>query len=182
MPPAGWSRDHVEPSARAVESFLDQGRLCTATWFDPPFRPEPPDCNQAYGICFDASGRILLVRLEGDYWNLPGGGVEAGETLEEALIREVGEEACARVITSRYIGCQRIDDPAHPSGPQRYYQSRFWARVELVDWEARFEASERCLVASGDFLATLAWGRAVTARFILEAGLEVEAAWISGAR
>ena len=41
-------------------------------------------------------GRIVLVKrahepLKGE-WNLPGGGVELGETLEEACVREVFEE------------------------------------------------------------------------------------------
>jgi ADP-ribose pyrophosphatase YjhB (NUDIX family) len=40
-------------------------------------------------------GRVLLCRQEKpgkEYWMLPGGGVNGGETLEEALHRELGEE------------------------------------------------------------------------------------------
>ncbi|MEO8745855.1 MAG: NUDIX hydrolase [Candidatus Dormiibacterota bacterium] len=176
MPPGGWAPDRPEPPPRSVETYFDGGRPWTVTWFDPPFRPEPPDCNQAYGICFDAVGQIILVRTEGDWWNLPGGGVEPGESLEGTLVREVAEEACARVVSCKYIGCQRVDDPGHPDGPQRYYQSRFWARVELLPWVEQFEIKERRLIDPAEFLDTLNWGHAPTARIILEEGARLNAA------
>src|ERR1700761_292800 len=46
------------------------------------------------GLVIDESGRIFLVKytyVRG--WYLPGGGVEPGETLLDALAREVREEA-----------------------------------------------------------------------------------------
>jgi 8-oxo-dGTP diphosphatase len=149
MPPGGYSKGLAEPEARSVQETSDQGRRVTFTWFDPPFRPEPPHSNQAYGICFTEAGMIVLGAWDGDgerYWNLLGGGVEPGETLEDCLAREVMEEGCARVTESRYIGCQRVDDPDHPTGPWRYYQARFWARVELLRWDPQHEINERRLV------------------------------------
>ncbi len=56
------------------------GAVVSYTWFDPPFRPEPPHTNQAYGICSTGDGMIVLdgysVRDGGRHWNLLGGGVE----------------------------------------------------------------------------------------------------------
>lgn len=46
------------------------------------------------GVAVDDGGRVLLVKhtyLHG--WWLPGGGVERGQTAEDALIREMREEA-----------------------------------------------------------------------------------------
>jgi 8-oxo-dGTP diphosphatase len=48
------------------------------------------------------------------YWVLPGGLVEAGELIVDALIREVQEEAGAQVTAIARLACtSQIDRPAH---------------------------------------------------------------------
>jgi 8-oxo-dGTP diphosphatase len=60
-------------------------------------------------------GRILMVRhVHGthDYYTLPGGGIEAGETREEAVIREVEEEVGLNVAVQRRL----FYEPVQPDG------------------------------------------------------------------
>jgi double-stranded uracil-DNA glycosylase len=55
----------------------------------------------ARALTLDPAGRVLLVRFDfprESVWALPGGGVEPGETHEEAVLRELREEAGERPI------------------------------------------------------------------------------------
>jgi ADP-ribose pyrophosphatase YjhB (NUDIX family) len=59
----------------------------------------------AFGVIFDADRRVLLChRRDIDAWNLPGGGVEAGESPWDATVREVREEVGLDVEIVRLTG------------------------------------------------------------------------------
>ena len=50
-------------------------------------------------------GRVLLAhRRDIDWWNLPGGGMEVGETVDEALCREVAEETGLEIEVEQLVG------------------------------------------------------------------------------
>ena len=55
-------------------------------------------------LIFD-EGRVLLAhRRDIDWLNLPGGGMEVGETVDEALRREVAEETGLEVEVEQLVG------------------------------------------------------------------------------
>jgi ADP-ribose pyrophosphatase YjhB (NUDIX family) len=64
--------------------------------------------TSAGGLVFDRAGRLALVRerkRSGESrWTLPKGKLEAGETLEQAALREVHEEAGVRARIRGYVG------------------------------------------------------------------------------
>src|SRR5215471_18900870 len=58
-----------------------------------------------FALIFDDEGRVLLGhRRDIDWWNLPGGGMEAGETVDEALRREVREETGLEAEVEQLVG------------------------------------------------------------------------------
>lgn len=76
---AGWTAAGVNSPVLAVDAVirLDDGGVLFVRRGNPPFK---------------------------DYWALPGGLVEVGETIEAALIREVHEETGLLVETMQLIG------------------------------------------------------------------------------
>ena len=63
-------------------------------------------------VIFDAAGRVLLQqRDDNGYWGLPGGGVDLGESVAAAVVREVREETGYTVLVVRLVGV--YSDPAH---------------------------------------------------------------------
>jgi 8-oxo-dGTP diphosphatase len=94
-------------------------------------------------------GCLLLVERAGDRpdggrWAVPGGRVEPGERLREAVVRELAEETGLRVRCGDLVGwAERI-------GPERHYVILDF-RVELLDPDPRGAA------VAGDDASALAW-------------------------
>ena len=56
------------------------------------------------GIVENEKGEVLLVKHINGYWSFPGGQVEIGENLMEALQREIWEEAGAKAEVVKLLG------------------------------------------------------------------------------
>ncbi len=76
-----------------------------------------------YGIVIE-DGKILMPRQFKTKYNLPGGGVELGEDLEEALVREVKEETGIDVKPVKLVGFRTsIFYASHDHGTKNVYHS-----------------------------------------------------------
>ncbi len=57
-----------------------------------------------YALIFRDREILLALRRDIDWWNLPGGGLELGETVEEGVCREVREETGLEVEVDHLVG------------------------------------------------------------------------------
>ena len=155
-----------------VHHWHFQGQTVTFAWVG----NGDVEASRVYSLAFSPDGKILLVSggpNDPRCW-LPGGGIEAGERPEEALRRELLEEAAATVLAMSRLGFVRVD---YENGACEYHVY-YWCRVALApEFVPKHEVVERKLVAPEDFLDTLFWGRTdPKAAMLLERALELERA------
>jgi 8-oxo-dGTP diphosphatase len=110
---------------------------------------EPVDV--AVGVLIDADGRFLLTsRPEGKvyagHWEFPGGKIEAGESIEQALRRELHEELG---ITIGAAEPWRVTMHDYPHALVRLHFCKVFA------WTGRFEMREQQQMAWQQLPATV---------------------------
>lgn len=82
-------------------------------YFDDPGAPVPNSLvPAASAVVQDEQGRVLLhLRADTGNWSIPGGAMEPGESLAQAVAREVLEETGIEVRPLRVVGV--YSDPTH---------------------------------------------------------------------
>jgi len=158
-----------------IEFYEIRNRRFACEWLPAPFVPPRELTIQSSGFCFTESGKITLVSDDRG-WALPGGFPEKGETLEEALIREIDEEACAETLDYVYIGSlKNIELTPVPEGRSNlFYQARYWVRVKNAPFHPQFEMTIREEIDPERFVDMIRWKYKGIAKLILDAALSIE--------
>jgi ADP-ribose pyrophosphatase YjhB (NUDIX family) len=119
-----------------------------------------------------------------DHWNTPGGGIEVGESIEDATKREVLEETNMRVIEQRLIFLQAYSFRDKSSDPEYKpsYQVVSVCRVEPIDkftLDPDGDITEIKLIDPLEYKTYINWGergdvlmkRAVEIKLVMDEGI-----------
>jgi ADP-ribose pyrophosphatase YjhB (NUDIX family) len=113
--------------------------------------PNAPKANSVVpsvvAIVRNDEGKVLLIhKTDNDLWALPGGGHEIGESLADAVVREVKEETGydveVRAITGTYTNPNHV--MAYEDGEVRQQFSIAFT-ADLRGGEARTSSESRCV-------------------------------------
>lgn len=101
--------------------FEHRGKMYKSHWVEGDPTENFADDNRlssAAAICFYGNKIVLVKNGNKGTWTPPGGGIEPGETYEEATVREVKEEANMKVIYQELIGYQDVSGEDGSKGRQ----------------------------------------------------------------
>jgi hypothetical protein len=112
-------RVQVLPDRAAVAGDCGVVAPCWVSIFpssgvDAPARTTLP---AAFAAVRNGAGQVLVVRrVDGGNWDLPGGQIEVGETAGQAVIREVAKEPGVRIALAGLSGDRYISARSRASG------------------------------------------------------------------
>ena len=93
-----------------------------------------------YALIQGGSGQIVLVgRVNSDLHELPGGGLEHGETHEEGLVRELREELGWSIKIGDYLGKGTQYTRLSPRGSFYKLEGHFYAAEKLQEIKGKIE-------------------------------------------
>ena len=126
--------------------------------------------TQVQAVLFVTKDQIVIYKDIDGYYGLPGGSIEPGESLEQALRREVKEESACEIMDFGPLGFMKN---TKKPGNSVSYQVRYWAQVKLLDEPVHDPcgtAISREVVSLEEAAEKLKWGE--RGKILLKVGLE----------